>query len=73
MEEDVKMKYNIYDMMIIVAFVLFCFDSIPLGIAGAALITIGGWHIVRHENEYLDEYEDSDSDYPDKKTDGHAA
>jgi predicted tellurium resistance membrane protein TerC len=58
MEGYVKMKYNIFDVMILVAFVLFCFDHILFWIAGAILMSIGGIYIIRHEDEYLEEIDE---------------
>ena len=48
------MKYNIYEVMIMLAFVLICFDSVVFWIAGCLLLTIGGLHVIRHEEEYLE-------------------
>lgn len=49
------MKYNIFEFMIGIGFVLFCFDSTPLLLIGAVLVFIGGKYIIDHQEEYLDE------------------
>lgn len=48
------MKYNRFEIMIVIGLVLFCFDSTPLLLIGAALVFIGGKYILDHQ-EYLEE------------------
>lgn len=49
------MKYNRFEIMIVIGLVLFCFDSTPLLLIGAALVFIGGKYILDHQEEYLEE------------------
>lgn len=49
------MKYNIFEFMIVIGFVLFCIDSTPLLLIGGLLVLIGGKYIYDHQEDYLDE------------------
>jgi hypothetical protein len=60
MEGYVNMKYNIFEVMIILALILFCFEDIFFWIAGAVFMTIGGIHVINHEEKYLEESNKTD-------------
>lgn len=57
MEVEIIMKYNIYEIMIALSFVCFCFDYTPILLLGLLLLMIGGIYVIHHQDEY-DDYED---------------
>jgi len=54
------MKYNIFEIMIALSFICFCFDYTPILLLGLLFLIIGASYVIRHEEdyEYYTEYEE---------------
>lgn len=70
MEDISKMKYNKYEIMLLIGLVLFTVENVLFWIFGLSCLIIGAYYVISHENEYMGEYEEFDI-YEDFEEDTH--
>jgi len=54
------MKYNIFGIMIIVAFILYTFEYEPFMVLGTIFLAIGAYPFIKYADEYEDAGEENE-------------